>query len=86
MGHGRRARNGATHTMITLIPGTFLPSHGETCFRSLDGSDVALWLSRQGYEVTDFHDTGRNGQAITACGFVVSTNGYVSRLEDGIRR
>lgn len=63
---------------ITLPVGGFLPSSGETCFRTLDGSDVAAWLRAQGYEVLGHGDTGSNGVAITACGLSVSTNGYVS--------
>ena len=58
--------------------GTFIPSTNETCFRTLDGSDVAEWLTKQGYEVVDNYDTGRNGIAITKCGLAVSTNGYVA--------
>ena len=68
-----------------LTPGTFLPSSGETCFRTLDGSDVAAWLRKQGFEVVDNYDTGRNGLAITACGLAVSTNGYVSDVASHIR-
>jgi hypothetical protein len=65
----------------TFIPvNAYLPSRGETCFRTLDGSDVAAWLRANGYEVIRNYDTGRNGLAITACGLSVSTNGYVSRV------
>ena len=60
--------------------GRHIPQTGATCFLSLDGSDVAAWLTSNGYTVTDHHDTGRNGVAITACGYRVSTNGYVSRV------
>ncbi len=56
----------------------WLPSHGETCFRTLDASDVAAWLTAQGYTVISNMDTGRNGLAKTACGLSVSTNGHVS--------
>jgi hypothetical protein len=65
---------------MPLIPNTFLPSHGDTAFRTLDGSDVAAWLERQGYMVVSYRDTGRNGLAITECGFAVSTNGYVTKV------
>jgi hypothetical protein len=58
--------------------GKFLPSEGETCFFSLDGSDVAAWLEKQGYLVVENRDTGRNGLAVTSAGICVSTNGYVS--------
>jgi len=64
---------------IAASSNPYLPSQGETCFRSLDGSDVANWLRAQGYSVASHRDTGRNGLAITACGFKVSTNGHVSR-------
>lgn len=59
----------------------WLPSRGETCFRTLDGSDVAAWLERQGYKVASFRDTGSNGLAVTECGWQVSTNGYFFRGE-----
>ena len=61
--------------------GGFLPSYGETCFRTLDGIDVARWLEAQGYDVASNRDTGRNGEAITTCGIVVSTNGYVHKKQ-----
>lgn len=70
----------------TPLPiGGFLPSSGETDFRTLDGSDVAAWLRKNGYEVVRHYDTGRNGLAITACGLAVSTNGHVSRYADRFR-
>ena len=58
--------------------GFFLPSRGETCFKTVDGSDVAEWLTANGYVVKGYHDTRRNGLASTECGVNVSTNGYVS--------
>lgn len=63
----------------------WLPNAGETCFRTLDGSDVAEWLERHGYAVVSNRDTGRNGEATTACGMNVSTNGYCwpTRRRDG---
>ena len=64
--------------MITLKTG-FLPSSISDQFRSLDGADVAAWLASQGYKVLFHEDTGRNGEAVTACGWVVSTNGYCHR-------
>ena len=60
--------------------GRHLRSDGETCFNSLDGSDVAAWLKSKGYTVVSNGDTGRNGYAETACGWRVSTNGYVRRV------
>jgi len=60
--------------------GRFIPSYGETAFNTLDGSDVAAWLQSHGYTVVSNGDTGRNGYAETACGWYVSTNGYVRRV------
>ena len=60
--------------------GEFLAGYGETAFSTLDGSDVAAWLRSQGYTVIANGDTGRNGFAETACGWRVSTNGYVHRV------
>ena len=67
-----------THVLIEDIRNSFrangyLPMR----FRTLDGSDVAEWLSRNGYDVIHNEDTGRNGLARTDCGAHVSTNGYV---------
>lgn len=56
----------------------YLPANNETCFRSLDGLDITLWLIAEGYDVHSNCDTGRNGLAYTACGVMVSSNGYVS--------
>lgn len=61
--------------------GKFLPADGETCFHTLDGSDVANWLRSIGEQVVDNHDTGRCGIAITVSGYRVSTNGYVHKLK-----
>lgn len=61
----------------------FLPSRGETCFNTLDGSDVAAWLRKNGHTVIGNYDTGRNGLAVTVGGVAVSTNGYVSKAEPG---
>ena len=60
--------------------GGFIPAYNETCFRTMDGEDVAEWLTAQGYEVVSCRDTGRNGLAVTKDGYQVSTNGYVSRV------
>lgn len=57
----------------------YIPQRGATCFHSLDGSDVAKWLESIGEKVVSFHDTGRNGLAITESGYRVSTNGHVSK-------
>lgn len=57
-----------------------LPARNETCFKKLDGSDVAAWLRSQGYTVKTNYDTGNNGLAITTCGIAVSSNGYVYKI------
>jgi len=62
---------------LESLAGRFLPCEGETCFKSMDGSDVAIWLEKNGEPVLRFFDTGRNGLALTKSGYAVSTNGYV---------
>jgi hypothetical protein len=69
----------ATKSYIESRVNGWLPSDGETCFRTLDGADVAAFLARAGFHVVKHYDTGRNGEAITECGLRVSTNGRVSR-------
>ena len=64
---------------MKLTVGTYLPSYGKTCFKSLDGSDVAKWLEKNGEKVIEYYDTGRNGLAITEKGITISTNGYISK-------
>ena len=66
---------------LKLVAGTFLPSEGDTCFRSLDGEDIAEYLIKHGYLVIRHFDTGSNGLAITACGFAVSSNGWISKVK-----
>jgi hypothetical protein len=56
--------------------GGFLPNKISDQFCTLDASDVAEWLMGQGYTVTEYRDTGRNGLAKTECGVAVSTNGW----------
>jgi hypothetical protein len=55
----------------------FLPNQVSANFRTLDGSCVRAYLEGLGYTVVSNRDTGRNGEATTACGITVSTNGYV---------
>ena len=64
-------------TTHKIIPNQYLPGNISTNFRTLDGSDVAAWLTLQGYKVVKYYDTGYNGLAITECGLHVSTNGWV---------
>jgi len=59
----------------------FLPNEISSCFRSMDGSDVAEWLSFLGYKILKYYDTGRNGLVVTTCGYSVSTNGYVYKTK-----
>ena len=69
----------ATKSFVESYLDSHLPSDGETCFRTINGADVAAFLTRAGYTVISHRDTGRNGLAVTDCGLSVSTNGYVSR-------
>lgn len=46
------------------------------CANSLDGSDMAGFLQKQGYKVLRNYDTGTYGRIETSR-YVVSTNGYV---------
>jgi hypothetical protein len=55
----------------------FLPHSISDKFNTMNGSCVAKWLESIGEEVVSHKDTGRNGEAVTESGFVVSTNGYV---------
>lgn len=60
----------------------YIPQQGATYIdNALDGSGVRKFLEARGYTVISNRDTGRNGEAVTACGFVVSTNGYVHRVK-----
>ena len=70
--------------MINLedYKGKFLPHSISDNFHTMDGFCVAAWLCKQGYDVKEFKDTGRNGLAVTVEGFTVSTNGYVSKEKD----
>lgn len=65
---------------LSEMAGHFIPSNGETCFRSMDGSDVRAWLEKNGVKCIKHFDTGRNGLVITACGYSISTNGWVSKV------
>lgn len=59
--------------------GKFLPDNISGHFHTLDGSCVAAYLIMIGYKVINNHDTGKNGEAETEEGFIVSTNGYVCK-------
>ena len=59
----------------------FIPQNVAYMGGSLDGSTVRAVLEANGYEVISNRDTGSNGEAVTACGFIVSTNGYVHKNE-----
>ena len=65
--------------ILKLCSGTFLPNSisDRWCASSsqdrLDGTVVANWLRSIGETVVSNRDTGRNGEAVTASGYVVST-------------
>jgi len=58
---------------------TFLPLEGKTRFGFCDGRDIADWLSESGFSVIR-HGTGDGdyGFAVTDCGLVVESTGYVT--------
>jgi hypothetical protein len=76
-----------TTDILKLCDGKFLPgniSDGWCAARPqdrMDGTCVADWLRGIGETVVSNRDTGRNGEAVTASGYVVSTNGYVHRVK-----
>lgn len=65
---------------MRLVAGEYLHPDIRSKFNSLDGSCVKAWLESIGYEVILYRDRGRYGEAVTSCGFSVSTNGYVSKV------
>lgn len=71
--------NTIEHIEALAQSGGWLPMEGETCFKTLDGSDVAAFLKRLGFEIAGYCDNGGYGEALTACGIRVSTNGRVKR-------
>jgi len=68
-----------TNINLEDFAGKFLPNDVAGRFHTLDGSCVAEYLKMLGYSVLSFKDTGRNGEATTEDGFIVSTNGYVCK-------
>jgi hypothetical protein len=52
---------------------------GYQCFADLDGKAAREFLEKNGFEVIESGDTGNNGFARTACGIVLSTNGWIYR-------
>lgn len=69
----------------TLIEtrGAFLPaSAGFVEHADLDGQAAHLFLQGLGYSVLGHKDVGTNGEAYTACGVILSTNGYCRRNVD----
>jgi hypothetical protein len=62
------------------LAGSFLPhSLAHQIPQDLDGSGCRKFLEAHGYKVVSNRDTGRNGEAVTECGLVLSTNGYIYR-------
>jgi len=73
------------HALIerTAKNGDFLPYPVSNEIGSaLDGSGVRQFLEAAGFQVASNRDTGRNGEAITVCGIVLSTNGYACKIQD----
>ena len=64
--------------MTTLQNDQYLPSDIRATFHDLDGADIAAWLTLQGYDVLYHKDSKLNAIAVTACGFTVSSNGYMT--------
>jgi len=63
--------------------GAFLP--GDVGYKEcadLDGLTAHLFLQSLGYTVLGHRDRGSHGAAYTACGVILSTNGFVSRDVD----
>lgn len=69
----------------TYVAGAFLPYPLSNAIPSdLDGRGCRSFLESLGYTVISNRDTGANGEAVTACGLVLSTNGYVHRDAESI--
>jgi hypothetical protein len=61
--------------------GAFLPSSiGYRECADINGTEARRFLESAGFVVVSNRDTGRNGEAVTACGIALSTNGYCHRL------
>lgn len=60
--------------------GQFLPSSlGYRECADLNGTEARRFLESAGFHVVSNRDTGRNGEAVTDCGIVLSSNGYCHR-------
>lgn len=65
---------------VSADAGTFLvDTTGYRTFADLDGQHARQFLTGLGFEVISRGDNGRNGFAETACGIILSTNGYIHR-------
>ena len=74
--------NQITRELVERIAdqGGFLPREaGYRDGADLDGLSAHLFLQSLGFVCWGHHDTGRNGIAYTACGILLSTNGYCHR-------
>jgi len=68
----------AANPQIPGLKGSFLPNYlSDQIPQNLDGSGCREFLEAYGYTVASNRDTGRNGEAVTSCGLVLSTNGYI---------
>lgn len=64
------------------VVGAYLPGFLRDAIpQDLDGVGCRRYLEHHGYEVVSNRDTGGHGEAVTACGLVLSTNGYISRQQ-----
>ena len=55
----------------------YLPPEITSNFRDTDGHDIAVWLETIGHNVVSNKNIGEYAIAITDCGYVVDSNGYV---------
>lgn len=61
-----------------ILGNSFLPLEGATQFGLRDGSDITAWLVSEGYDVKQSgFGRGHCGYALTACGLLVESHGYV---------
>ena len=54
-------------------------AYGYRCFADLDGAYAAMYLRNSGFDVVEHGDNGNNGYALTSCGVLLSTNGWVTK-------
>jgi len=54
-----------------------------TC-SDLDGANARRYLESRGFEVVRNYDCGNNGWALTSCGIVLSTNGFIHKPTEDV--